>query len=119
MPMIAEVDETEPAYPTVPAAVARVEEQWVKERTIPIAYARAKIRESMRTVEAFGTCVTLRAKPSLGAADVKPYEPRTELGRRLWSIRKRAIAAGEAPASWEDIERELAELRREPGDDWD
>ena len=41
------------------------------------------------------------------------YEPRTELGKRLWEIRKRVVAAGRATMSWDDIERELSELRGE------
>jgi len=37
------------------------------------------------------------------------YTPRTELGRKLWEIRKRIVAAGKATMTWEDIEREVAE----------
>jgi len=38
---------------------------------------------------------------------------RTPLGRRLDEIRKRIKASGQPLLSWEDIEREIAEQRRE------
>ncbi len=38
---------------------------------------------------------------------------RTQLGRRLDEIRKRTKASGQPLLSWEDIDRELAELRGE------
>jgi hypothetical protein len=37
--------------------------------------------------------------------------PRTELGRRLWEIRKRIVAAGEPLLGWDEIDREVAERR--------
>ena len=67
----------------------------------------------------FGSVNVDPARPFPVAREEEEYEPRTALAKRLWSIRKRAIASGEAPASWGEIERELAELRREPADDWD
>lgn len=50
------------------------------------------------------------------ASEDEAYQPRTELGRRLWEIRKRIVAAGMATMTWDDIERELAERRGETGD---
>lgn len=42
-----------------------------------------------------------------------PFRPHTELGRRLWEIRQRIVAAGHAKMSWDDVEREVAERRGE------
>jgi hypothetical protein len=41
------------------------------------------------------------------------YQPRTALGRRLWSLRKRILASGEPPLTWDEIDREVAERRGE------
>lgn len=49
------------------------------------------------------------AKASPATRDVASYVPRTELGRKLWEIRKRIVAAGRATMTWEDIEREVSE----------
>ena len=50
-----------------------------------------------------------------GGSGEEDYVPRTELGRKLWEIRKRIVAAGRATMTWEDIEREVAERRGEVG----
>ena len=42
-----------------------------------------------------------------------PKQRRTPLGRRLDEIRARIVASGQPLLSWEDIDRELAELRGE------
>lgn len=39
------------------------------------------------------------------------FHPRTELGRRLWELRKKIVASGEPLLDWDDIEREVAERR--------
>lgn len=44
---------------------------------------------------------------------VEQYTPRTELGRRLWSIRQRIIASGATLMSAEEIDQELASRRGE------
>jgi hypothetical protein len=37
--------------------------------------------------------------------------PKTPLGHRLWEIRARLIASGERVLGWEEIDREVSELR--------
>lgn len=39
------------------------------------------------------------------------FEPRTELGRRLWELRKKIVASGEPLLDHDEIEREIAERR--------
>ena len=39
------------------------------------------------------------------------FEPKTPLGRRLWSIRKRIVASGETLLGWDEIEKEVAARR--------
>ena len=41
------------------------------------------------------------------------FEPKTLLGRRLWSIRKRIVASGETLLGWDEIEKEVAASRGE------
>ena len=41
------------------------------------------------------------------------FEPKTELGRRLWEIRRKAIAEGMRLLSWEELEQEKAKRRGE------
>lgn len=42
------------------------------------------------------------------------YQPKTELGKKLWQIRNKAIAEGKIKLlDWEGIEREIAERRGE------
>ncbi len=43
------------------------------------------------------------------------YQPRTSLGKRLWEIRGQIMASGERPLSWEEIEKEVSEQRKDPG----
>jgi len=45
------------------------------------------------------------------------YQPRTDLGKRLWEIRQRIVASGVPLLGWDEIERELAERRGDRGDD--
>jgi hypothetical protein len=39
------------------------------------------------------------------------FQPKTELGRRLWELRKQIVASGEPLLEREDLEREIAERR--------
>jgi hypothetical protein len=41
------------------------------------------------------------------------FKPKTPLGRRLWSIRKRIVASGETLLGWDEIEKEVAARRGE------
>ena len=41
------------------------------------------------------------------------FEPKTLLGRRLWSIRKKIVASGETLLGWDEIEKEVAARRGE------
>ncbi len=41
------------------------------------------------------------------------FKPKTPLGRRLWSIRKRIVASGEPLLGWDEIEEEVAARRGE------
>lgn len=50
------------------------------------------------------------AKPS-DDFDFQDFEPQTELGRELWEIRRRAIAAGMKLLDADELEREIAERR--------
>lgn len=91
-------------------------------RTFPLAQMLSWLGDPFETVRVGGVDPEKRRRVSPPPSDAEgqePYVPRTELGRRLWEIRKRAVAAGEAPVSWEEIERELADLRRGPGDRWE
>jgi hypothetical protein len=49
---------------------------------------------------------TQEAKP-----ETATYVPQTPLGKRLWSLRQEAIAAGMKLLSAEEIEQEIAEQR--------
>jgi len=44
-------------------------------------------------------------------SSLEDFEPRTELGRRLWELRKKIVASGEPLLSRDEIEREVAERR--------
>jgi hypothetical protein len=44
---------------------------------------------------------------------VSSFKPKTPLGRRLWSIRKRIVASGETLLGWDEIEKEVAARRGE------
>jgi len=50
------------------------------------------------------------AEPTTDGAE-EEYVPRTEFGRELMAIRKRILASGGGLATWEDLEREIAERR--------
>jgi hypothetical protein len=41
------------------------------------------------------------------------FKPKTPLGHRLWSIRKRIVASGETLLGWDEIEKEIAARRGE------
>lgn len=41
------------------------------------------------------------------------FRPKTELGKRLWSIRKRIVASGDPLLNWDQIEEEIAARRGE------
>ena len=41
------------------------------------------------------------------------FKPKTPLGWRLWSIRKRIVASGETLLGWDEIEKEVAARRGE------
>lgn len=41
------------------------------------------------------------------------FKPKTPLGRRLLSIRKRIVASGETLLGWDEIEKEVAARRGE------
>lgn len=59
-------------------------------------------------------------KESLPETDYHPQEtsstfkPKTPLGRRLWSIRKRIVASGEPLLGWDEIEEEVGARRGDP-----
>lgn len=44
---------------------------------------------------------------------VSSFKPKTPLGRRLWSIRKRIVASGETLLGWDEIDKEVAARRGE------
>ena len=75
--------------------------------TYSVELLRRLLGDPMETFETKGASLSRSAPPE----EVQPeeYVPRTELGRKLWEIRKRIVAAGEATMTWEDIEREVAE----------
>jgi hypothetical protein len=52
-------------------------------------------------------------KKTSAGSGFEPSKPRTPLGKRLMSIRKKIVASGEPLLSWDDIEREVAEHRGE------
>jgi Na+/citrate or Na+/malate symporter len=43
--------------------------------------------------------------------EASSYKPKTQLGKELWEIRKKIIAAGEPLLDWDGIEREIAKRR--------
>jgi hypothetical protein len=51
------------------------------------------------------------AAPPLNLPTEDAFRPRTELGRRLWEIRKRSIVSGARLLNWEEIEREIKDRR--------
>ncbi len=54
--------------------------------------------------------------PANAAAGSEEFVPRTPLGRKLWALRQQIIASGTPLLTAEEIEAELAEQRRAPGD---
>jgi hypothetical protein len=46
-------------------------------------------------------------------SDTSSFRPRTELGRRLWELRIKGMAAGERLMGKEEIEQEIRERRGE------
>lgn len=54
--------------------------------------------------------------PASAATGSEEFVPRTPLGRKLWALRQQIIASGTPLLTAEEIEAELAEQRREPGD---
>jgi hypothetical protein len=54
--------------------------------------------------------------PASDATSSEEFVPRTPLGRKLWALRQQIIASGIPLLTAEEIEAELAEQRREPGD---
>ncbi len=58
----------------------------------------------------------LGTTPKSTAASSGEFEPRTPLGRKLWALRQQIIASGLPLLSAEEIDAELAEQRREPGE---
>jgi len=55
-------------------------------------------------------------KPARDAARQDEFEPRTPLGRKLWALRQEIIASGTPLLTADEIDAELAEQRREPGE---
>ena len=45
------------------------------------------------------------------------FEPRTEFGRRLWSIRQKIVLSGQPLLDWDGVERELLERRGEESEE--
>jgi hypothetical protein len=54
--------------------------------------------------------------PASAATGNEEFVPRTPLGRKLWALRQQIIASGTPLLTAEEIEAELADQRREPGD---
>ena len=46
---------------------------------------------------------------------VVAFTPRTELGKRLWEIRKRIVASGTPLLDWDGVSQEVADRRGERG----
>jgi hypothetical protein len=42
-----------------------------------------------------------------GRSVLADYSARTELGKRLWEIRKQAAASGQPLVGWDEIEKEI------------
>jgi hypothetical protein len=51
--------------------------------------------------------------PSHNRPSAVSFQPRTDLGRRLWEIRTRSIDARNRPIGWEELEREINDRRSE------
>lgn len=41
------------------------------------------------------------------------YQPKTELGKKLWEIRCRGLAEGYKLLTWDEIDKEISDLRGE------
>lgn len=41
------------------------------------------------------------------------FQPKTELGKKLWELRQKAIAAQPTLKNWEEVEEEIAQRRGE------
>jgi hypothetical protein len=55
----------------------------------------------------------VRKRPTDSSTMSKRFEPRTAIGKKLWTIRKRIVASGEDLLDWDGIDREVAERRGE------
>ncbi len=54
-----------------------------------------------------------KKSPGRNGQPVESFVPQTDLGRRLWGIRRKIVATGQHLLNWDAIERELHER---PGD---
>jgi len=66
----------------------------------------------------FSVSVPEWAKKAVGIKDhgfpgSTPFQPRTELGKRLWEIRQQIVASGEPLLSLKEIQDEIARHRGE------
>lgn len=43
------------------------------------------------------------------------FQPKTNLGRKLWEIRQKIVASGEPLLGWEGVEKEVSERRNAHG----
>jgi len=78
--------------------------------TFPLAFLHSCLGDPLLTLSMGPHRQKSRATES-AEGEEKAYVPRTELGRRLWGIRKRIVAEGKADLDWSDIEREIADRR--------
>lgn len=98
-----------PAYPSAVADVRRAE--WEMQRVQAISRQQRTQREAGRRANGFAQ----QPQPPAQLLRSRGYEPRTELGRRLWALRSRIIASGQAMLGWDEIEEEVLRRRQTVG----
>lgn len=65
--------------------------------------------ETERTQKLNSNSVSVAAE----LAQIEAFQPKTPLGRKLWEIRQKIVAAGEPLLGWEEVEKEVTQRRNE------
>ncbi len=68
------------------------------------------MKEKLRKpVQKHGSIKPRLREPGSSTTGTAAFHPKTDLGRRLWKIRRQIAESGEPLLGWEELEREVAE----------
>lgn len=82
-------------------------EKW---RTLP-SEKQQKVLEFVETLSEKKIDSHIQEKPA--SLEKTTFQPKTELGKKLWELRQKAIAAQTPLRTWEELEEEIAQRRGE------